>query len=348
MSDMGWMVGPKVIVGATLMGATMVLTDGAPDWPENGRIWRLAADHGVTILGIAPTMVRTMMSYDIDEVRRHDLSRLRVATSAGEPWDPEAWLWFFTHACRRTVPILNYSGGTEVGGAILVGTLHHPLKPCAFAGSVPGHGALVVDDAGRPVAPGGVGDLAMRRVSIGLTRGLWRDPERYIESYWSRFPGIWTHGDWASIDDDGLWYIHGRSDDTIKLAGKRTGPAEIESLLMATGEIVEAAAVGLPDPVKGQSVVCVCVPRAGRVDADGRAARLEAAVVEGLGRPFRPSAIHFVADLPKTRNQKIMRRVVRAILTDTPTGDLTSLVNPEAIDELKRVAEAHRDREETT
>ena len=244
MSDIGWMVGPKIIVGATLLGATLILADGAPDYPITGRIWRLCADHRATMLGIAPTVVRSQMTHAPESVARHDLSSLRLTISVGEPWNPEAWLWFFEHVCKRSIPILNYAGGTEVGGAILCGTLHDPLRPCAFGGSVPGHGADVVGDDGEPVGAGEVGELVMRQTSIGLTRGLWGEAGRYIESYWSRFPDTWVHGDWVSRDEDGLWYIHGRCDDTIKIAGKRTGPAEIESLLLETGEVSEAAAVG--------------------------------------------------------------------------------------------------------
>ena len=335
MSDIGWMVGPKIIVSATLVGATLILTDGAPDYPDTGRIWRLASEHRATMLGIAPTVVRSQMTHGPESVARHDLTRLRLTVSVGEPWNSEAWLWFFEHVCKRSIPILNYAGGTEVGGAILCGTLHDPLRPCAFGGSVPGHGADVANDNGETVEAGEVGELVMRQTSIGLTRGLWGEPERYVESYWSRFPDTWVHGDWVSRDEDGLWYIHGRSDDTIKIAGKRTGPAEIESLLMETGEVAEAAAVGVPDPIKGETLVCVCVPRSGDgADADC-ARRLEAAVVAGLGKPFRPGRVVFVSALPKTRNQKIMRRLVRAALTDSPLGDLSSLVNPDALDELE-------------
>ncbi len=203
---------------------------------------------------------------------------------------------------------------------------------------MPGHGAVVLDEAGEEIAPGEVGELAMRQPSIGLTRGLWGEPERYFDSYWNRFPDTWVHGDWASIDEDGLWYIHGRSDDTIKIAGKRTGPAEIEALLIETGDAVEAAAVGVPDPIKGEAVVCVCVPSGAHASAD----RLGEAVAHGLGRPFRPSAVHLVSQLPKTRNQKIMRRLVRAVLTGDPPGDLSSLVNPDALDELRHVADQEK------
>jgi acetyl-CoA synthetase len=339
MSDMGWVVGPKIVISTTMMGGTMILADGAPDYPEPDRLWRMAADHGATMLGIAATVVRTMMKHGVGRVEAHDLSRLRLTLSVGEPWNTEAWMWFFEHVCGRRIPILNYSGGTEIGGAILTGTLHDPLKPCAFGGGVPGHGVAVLDENGNDIAPGEVGELALRQPSIGLTRGLWRDPDRYIEAYWSRFENTWVHGDWASIDEDGLWYIHGRSDDTIKIAGKRTGPAEIEAILIETGDAVEAAAVGIPDPIKGESVACVCVP----TESNASTKSLEDAVVHGLGRPFRPSRVIFVSQLPKTRNQKIMRRLVRAVFTGDPPGDLSSLVNPDALEELRRAVNEEKD-----
>ena len=229
MSDMGWIVGPKIIISATLTGATLVLAEGTPDYPEPGRIWRLVQNHKVTICGISPTAVRQMMTHGAEVVARYDRSSLRVTVSTGEPWNPDAWDWFFEHVCERRVPVLNYAGGTECGGAILIGTLLHPLKPCAFGCSAPGMCGDIVDPQGNAVAPDELGELIIRQPSIGLTRGLWREPERYQESYWGQIPGVWVQGDLASRDEDGLWYIHGRSDDTINVAGKRTGPAEIES-----------------------------------------------------------------------------------------------------------------------
>jgi acetyl-CoA synthetase len=234
---------------------------------------------------------------------------------------------------QRRVPLLNYSGGTEVGG-ILAGTVIHPLKPCAFAGPVPGTGADVVDAEGATVGVGVTGELVMRAPSIGLTRGLWQDRERYLESYWSRLPNVWVHGDFASRDADGMWYVHGRSDDTLKIAGKRTGPSEIEALLMGTGLVIDAAAVGMPDPVKGTAVVCVCVPRPD-IALDAAAKSLSAAVVAGLGGAFRPAKVVFVPDLPRTRSSKLMRRVVRAAWLGEEVGDLSTLVNPESVEAIR-------------
>ncbi len=336
MSDMGWLTGPILAVAAPMVGATMLLAEGVPDYPEPGRLWRLAQDHAISFLGVAPTMVRAFMQQPEGTVEQYDLSALRVTASTGEPWTPEAWNWFRDKVCRNRAPILNYSGGTEIGGGIVAGTVLHPdLKPCAFAGPIPGMGARVVDADGRPLPRGAVGELALAVPSIGLTRGLWRDPARYIESYWSKIPGMWVHGDFASIDEDGNWFIHGRSDDTIKIAGKRTGPAEIEAFLLATGKVAEAAAIGVPDPVKGSAVVCVCVLARGVAETPALVEELRRAVADGLGSSFRPKQIAFVSDLPKTRSMKIMRRVVRSVWVGEETGDLSGLVNPEAVAQLR-------------
>ena len=271
---------------------------------------------------------------DAFALAERDLSSLRVMISTGEPWTPEAWHWTFQRIGKGRVPLLNFSGGTEMGG-ILTGTVIHPLKPCAFAGPVPGTGADVVDaNTGESVPVGVTGELVMRTPTIGLTRGLWYDRARYLESYWSRLPDLWVHGDFASRDADGMWYVHGRSDDTLKIAGKRTGPAEIEALLMTTGLLVDAVAIGVPDPIKGTAVVCLCVARP---DTDREAAVkvLSTAVTAGLGGAFKPADVVFVPDLPCTRNMKLMRRVVRSAWLGEAAGDLSTLVNPEAVQAIR-------------
>lgn len=333
MSDMGWLVGPLLVFGGLLVGSTIVLAEGAPNYPQPDRLWRLIERHRVSYLGLAPTVARLSMSLSDAELAERDLSSLRVIVSTGEPWTPEAWQWTFERVGQRRVPLLNYSGGTEVGG-ILTGTVIHPLKPCAFAGPVPGTGADVVDAEGASVGSGVTGELVMRTPSIGLTRGLWQDRERYLQSYWARLPNLWVHGDFASRDADGMWYVHGRSDDTLKIAGKRTGPSEIEALLMGTGLVRDAAAVGMPDPVKGTAVVCVCVPQPD-VALDAAARSLSAAVVAGLGGAFRPARVVFVSDLPRTRSSKLMRRVVRAAWLGEEVGDLSTLVNPESVEAIR-------------
>lgn len=338
-SDFGWVVGPMITTVCSMAGATMVLVEGTPDYPDPGRMWRLVDQHKVSFLGVAPTTIRGLMRAGLDEIGKWDLSSLRILASTGEPWTEEAWMWCFENVCKRRIPILNWTGGTEISGGILIGTPLHPLKPCAFGGPVPGMEADIFDDDGNPVPAGQVGELVLKAPSIGLTRGLWKDSERYLESYWSTYDNVWRHGDWASRDEDGLWYVHGRSDDTLKIAGKRTGPAEIEGLVMATGLVSEAAAIGLHDDRAGQKVMCVCVTAPG-VDADDSVAnRVREAVAEGLGKAFRPAHVLFVRDLPKTRNMKIMRRVVRAAVEGTSPGDLTALVNPEAVDYVRDAAQ---------
>ena len=231
--------------------------------------------------------------------------------------------------------MLNWSGGTEIGGGIVSSTVVVGIKPCSFAGSMPGMTAKIVDDNGQPVGPGEVGELVMEMPSIGLTRGLWRDNDRFVETYWSMFGDKWRQGDWAVRDQDGCWYVTGRSDDTLNVSGKRTGPAEIEGLVMATGKISEVAAIGIPDPISGTAVMCVCVPTPGEIINEALDQTVINAVATGLGKSFRPKRLLYVADLPKTRSLKIMRRVVRALIMGEHPGDLSSLLNPEAVDELR-------------
>jgi len=335
MSDMGWLVGPAQVVAPLLQGATVVLAEGTPDYPVPGRLWRTVNDRGVTYLGVAPTVARGLMQVAADP-RDYDLSSLRVVVSSGELWTPDAWNWFFDTVCRRRVPILNISGGTEIGWAIVGNTVIHPHKPCAFSTSLPGMAADVVNANGESLPPGHMGELVLRQPSIGLSRGLWRDPERYLDTYWNKIPGMWAHGDWASRDNDGHWYLHGRSDDTIMVAGKRCGPAEVEAIIMQTGLVLEAAASAMTDAIKGESVLCVCVPREDIEDASAVSERLRQAVVEVLGAAFRPGDVVFVSQLPKTRSMKVMRRVVRWTYEGRDPGDLSSLVNPEAVEELRQ------------
>ena len=334
-SDIGWMMGPWEIFGMTLLGGTFVMYDGALDYPGPDRLWSLVERHRVNILGVSPTLVRSLMRHGEDPVRRHDLSSLRILGSTGEPWNPDPWRWLFDVAGDSRLPIINYSGGTEVSGGLVAGNVLTPLKPAAFAGPPPGIAADVVDDQGRPVR-NEVGELVVRAPWIGMTRGFWKDDQRYEDTYWSRFPDVWVHGDWAEIDQDGLWYILGRSDDTIKIAGKRVGPAEVESVLVEHPAVIEAAAIGVPDELKGQALVCFCVLRSGDAAGPDLAADLKALVASRLGKPLRPEQIEFVADLPKTRNAKVMRRVIRAAYLGQPPGDLSSLENPQAVAEIER------------
>jgi acetyl-CoA synthetase len=333
-SDIGWMMGPWEIFGMTLLGGTFVIYDGALDHPGPDRLWAIVERHGVNILGVSPTLVRSLMRHGDEPVRRHDLSTLRILGSTGEPWNPDPWRWLFDVAGGSRLPIINYSGGTEVSGGLVAGNVLMPLKPASFAGPPPGIDADVVDDRGQPVR-NQVGELVVRAPWIGMTRGFWKDARRYEETYWSRFPDVWVHGDWAEIDDDGLWYILGRSDDTIKIGGKRVGPAEVESALVEHPAVNEAAAIGVPDELKGQALVCFCVLRPGATGDGVLVDELKALVAARLGKPLRPERIEFVSDLPKTRNAKVMRRVIRSAYLGQPPGDLSSLENPQAVAEIE-------------
>ena len=334
LTDMGWMMGPWAVSGALIIGATLAIYEGAVDFPAPDRLWDFAERHKVTVMGIAPTVVRSLMTLGDEHVRKHDLSALRILGSSGEPWNSGPWHWFFDVVGGGHCPIINYSGGTEVSGGIVGCTTITPIKPCSFSGPIPGMVADVVDDSGASVR-GQVGELVIRGPWPGMTRGFWGDPQRYEETYWARFPGIWTHGDWAVIDRDGFWYILGRSDDTIKVAGKRLGPAEVESAAVAHPAVSEAAAIGAPHPVKGETVVVFVVLRPGVEPSEELREGVRASVTQALGPALKPEAVYFVSQLPKTRNGKVLRRLIRARhMGKTDLGDLSSLESPDALEAI--------------
>ena len=337
-TDLGWMMGPWLIMGTLLLGATMVLYDGVPDHPSPDRLWEVVERHRVTVLGISPTAIRALMRYGTDPPRRHDLSSLRILGSTGEPWNPEPWTWYFEHVGGGRCPIMNYSGGTEISGGIVCCDLLHPQVPTAFTGPIPGIAADVYDEHGRSVrGTGAVGELVITRPWPGMTRGFWKDPQRYLDTYWSRWPGVWVHGDWVRADADGFWYILGRSDDTLNIAGKRIGPAEVESALTTHPAVSEAAAIGVPHDVKGEVIACFVVLRPGYAPAEALRDELKQVAAAHLGKALAPEEIRFVRDLPKTRNAKIMRRVIRAVALGQDPGDVSSLENPQAAAEIPRI-----------
>jgi acetyl-CoA synthetase len=338
LTDMGWVMGSFVITAALTNGGTAVFFEGVPDWPEPDRLWAVAERSGTTVLGISPTVVRALMAHGKSWPDRHDLPALQAIGSTGEPWNIEPWYWCAEHVGKGRVPIVNISGGTEIGGSLLCGSVHLPVKPASFPGPTLGVRADVVDEDGRPVR-GQIGELVVRSVWPGMTKGFWRDEERYLEAYWRRFPGVWHHGDLAYVDADGFWYLLGRSDDTIKVAGKRLGPAEVESLLVADDRVVEAAAIGVPDDVKGETLVCFVVLHAHQ-DAGAAVPALRDVVTAALGKAMAPSAIHVVEALPKTRNGKILRRVARASYIGAPPGDLTSIEDASVLERWPRADSA--------
>ncbi|HYK89427.1 MAG TPA: AMP-binding protein [Acidobacteriota bacterium] len=335
-TDLGWMMGPWLIYGATLLGATIAIYDGAPDYPAPDRLWAFCAAHRIGILGVSPTLARIMAAHGVEPRTGHDLSELRILASTGEPWDPETWSWLF-EKLGANLPIINYSGGTEISGGILMGNPLLPIKPCSFSGPCPGIAADVVDESGRSIR-GQVGELIIRRPWIGMARGFWGDPQRYLNTYWSRWPDVWHHGDWARVDGDGYWHILGRSDDTIKVAGRRVGPAEIEAILLSHHGVAEAAVVGIPDEIKGNSPVAFCVPAPGTATGPAFSDELRRRVADALGKPMRPDKVLFVPALPRTRNSKIMRRVIRGAYLNQDVGNIAALENPESVEAIRLLA----------
>ena len=327
-TDMGWIMGPWTVVGGGACGACVVFMEGAPDWPDD-RLWRLVEEERVTMLGVSPTLVRALLPNGEPQA---DLSSLRAVTTTGEPWNRGPYDWLDEHVCGGgRIPIVNISGGTEVGACFLSVTWLAPTKPVSLGFPALGEDMDVFDADGTPLR-GEVGELVCKRPWPGMTRGVWGDPERYLDTYWRRFPGVWCHGDWASVDEDGYWFLHGRSDDTLNIAGKRIGPAELESAALGCPAVAEAAAIGVPHEVKGEVPWIFAVLRQG---GDATADEVGQAVADELGKAFAPARVVFVPALPKTRSQKVVRRAVRASALGTDPGDLTTLENPETLDAIR-------------
>jgi len=330
LSDLGWLMGPMLITAGLFHGGTVVLFEGVPDYPKPDRLWALVERHKVTVMGLSPTAVRGLMPHGAEHVHAHELSSLRILGSTGEPWNPEPYRWLFENVGKARVPIINYTGGTEISGGILGCFPSMPIKPCSFAAPIPGMAADVFDERGRRVR-GQVGELVVTAPWPGMTQGFWKDPARYEETYWSRWNDVWVHGDWAYVDDDGFWFLQGRSDDTLKIAGKRLGPAEVESVLVGHAAVAEAGVIGVPHAVKGEAIVCFVVLRPGQSPSDSLRAELTERVARQMGKALKPERVLFARDLPRTRSAKIMRRVIRATYLGKEAGDLSSLENPAAV-----------------
>ncbi len=334
-SDLGWIMGPWEVVGATALGGTVFLYEGAPDHPAPDRIWDMVERHRITTLGVSPTLIRALIPKGPEHVRRHDLSSLRILASTGEPWNPEPYRWFLEEVGGGRRPVINLSGGTEVGACFLSPHPINELKPCTLRGPALGMAIEVWGPDGKPVAPGEVGELVCTKPWPAMTRGVWGDPERYLDTYWRRWAGVWVHGDWASVDEDGFWFLHGRSDDTMNVAGKRLGPAEVESALAEHPAVAESAAVGIPHPVKGEAIWCFVVAKRDHEAGEGLAAELSGVVAGHLGKAFKPERVVFVDELPRTRSAKILRRAIRATVAHEDPGDLSGLENPSALDGIR-------------
>jgi acetyl-CoA synthetase len=333
-ADMGWIAGSIMLCSALLRGATLVCYDGAPDYPDWSRMGSLIERYRATHFGSTPTLIRGLAANE-ETALRPDISSIRMLMTAGEAIAPEHFDWFQQNFGRGECPLINYTGGTEVSGGLLSSVVVKPIVSGGFNARSPGVAVDVVDPAGKPLT-GEVGELAIFAPFVGMTSSFWKDDARYLETYWQNIDGMWIHGDLALRTPDDHYFILGRSDDTIKVAGKRVGPAEVEEILAKIDGVVEAAVIGADDPVKGQVLVAFLICR----DAPNNVREVAATMIqEGFGRPFAPRAVFVVPDLPKTRSLKILRRVIRSIYSGAPAGDLTSLVNPDVVPTIKRIVQ---------
>ncbi len=332
MADMGWMVGSKSATIASLHGAKMVIAEGVPDFPDEVRFWKLIEKYKVSWTELSPALIRAQMIKDKKLFKDLNLNSLRIVCTGGEPWTEKPWKWLFEFIGKSKVPIMNSAGGTEVSGSILHCCLHRPFKVGSFNAPIPGMSADILTLDGKKVSTDEMGELVMRKSSIGLTKSLWNDDDRYIKNYWSIIKDFWVHGDLASKDKDGHWFLHGRSDDTIKVSGKRIGPSELESVIVKSGKAKEVAAVGIPDENKGSKIILSIVLLE---NSEEKESYFENLVINDLGKSFKPDKIIFVKDLPKTRNMKIMRRVIKSCLTKEDPGDISTLLNPESVEEIR-------------
>ncbi|WP_435073161.1 AMP-binding protein [Halorubrum sp. HHNYT27] len=335
-SDIGWMMGPWTLIGNHAFGGSVVMYEGAPDHPEPDRFWELIDRHGITQFGISPTAIRALRKHGDEWVEGHDLSSLRILGSTGEPWDPESWRWFYDAVGGGDCPIINISGGTEICGCFLMPMPNQPLKPCTLGGPGLGMDIDIVDESGESVRDAGErGYLVARDSCPSMTKSLWSGDERYLEEYWSTWEDLWDHGDFAQRDADGFWFLHGRADDALNVAGRKVGPAEIEGVLIDHDAVNQAAAVGVPDDTTGTAVVAYVVLEPGVEPSDALRDELRALVGDEHGKPFRPRELLFVDAFPKTQSGKIIRRAIESVYSDEDPGDLSSMENPEALAALR-------------
>lgn len=338
-SDIGWMMGPWEIIGVYFWGGTIVIFEGAPMHPEPDVVWQIVERHKVSTLGISPTLIRALRAFGDEWVTKRDLSSLRLLGSTGEPWDQDSYMWFFKNVGKEKCPIMNISGGTEIVGGLLTPLPLMPLKPCSLGGPGLGMDIDVFSEEGKSLR-NEIGHLVCKKPGPSMTKGFLKDPDRYIETYFDKFPGVWYHGDWAKVDEDDSWFLFGRSDDTIKVAGKRVGPGEVESVLVEHADVAEAAVIGVPHELKGEGLVCFVVLMPGKEETPELAKELKQLVSDKLGAVMRPEIIHTVQMLPKTRSGKIVRRTIRAKYLGENTGDLSSVENPDALEPIGKLKAA--------
>jgi acetyl-CoA synthetase len=338
-ADVGWVTGHSYIVyGPLANGATSVMYEGTPDTPNKDRLWDIAERYGVTILYTAPTAIRTFMKWGEQEPEKHDLSKLRLLGSVGEPINPEAWIWYWQHIGGGRCPIVDTWWQTETG-AIMISPLPGAttLKPGSATFPLPGIEAELVDDAGNTIEKGG-GYLTLTRPWPSMLRGIYGDPERYEETYWSRFPGRYFAGDGCKIDDEGYFWLLGRVDDVMNISGHRISTTEIESALVSHPSVAEAAVIGANDATTGQAIIAYVILRGVNQPSDEHGEALRTHVAKMISPIAKPKAIIFTDELPKTRSGKIMRRLLRDVAEGRSLGDTTTLADPAVVEEIRRRA----------
>ena len=335
-ADVGWITGHSYIVyGPLILGATSVMYEGAPNYPNPDRWWEIIEKYKVTILYTSPTSIRLFMRYGEEWVKKHDLSSLRLLGSVGEPINPEAWMWYYKHIGGERCPIMDTWWQTETGHFMITPLPITPLKPGSATKPFPGIHADVFNEEGKPVKNAG-GNLVILKPWPGMLKGFYGDPERYQRTYWSKYPNVYLAGDVARKDEDGYFWIQGRADDVLNVSGHRIGNAEVESALVSHEKVAEAAVIGKPHELKGECIVAYVVLKEGVEPSDELREELREHVAKEMGKIARPDEIWFVNDLPKTRSGKIMRRVIRAKALGQDVGDVSTLANPEAVEEITR------------
>ena len=334
-SDIGWMMGPWMLIGNHAFGGTIFMYEGAPDHPNPDRFWEMIDSHGLSVFGISPTAIRALQKHGDEWLDGHDLSTLRLLGSTGEPWDPESWLWFYENVGNGETPIMNISGGTEIFGCFLQPLPTMSLKPCTLGGPALGMDTDIVNAKGESIVDTNEqGYLVCKSSAPSMTRSLWSGDERYLNEYWGRFEDMWDHGDWAQKDEDGYWFLHGRSDDVLNVAGRKVGPAEVEGALIDHEAVNAAAAIGASDDTTGTAVVTYVILEAGFDETEELRSELREHVGEELGKPFRPREVLFVDEFPKTQSGKIVRRLIQSVYEGDEMGDLSSIENPHALEKI--------------
>ncbi len=342
-ADVGWVTGHSSIVYAPLMhGASIVVHEGAPDYPKPDRWWEIIEKYKVTIFYTSPTAIRMFMRYGEEWPKKHDLSSLTILGSVGESINPEAWMWYFKNIGEERCPIVDTWWQTETGGVMIspapgIGLV--PLKPGSATFPLPGIDAEVVDEKGSPAPPGTRGYLVIKKPWPGMLMTLYKDPERYKESYWSKFSGVYYTGDYCIKDSEGYFWLLGRADEVLKIAGHRMGTMELESAAISFPAVAEAAVVAKPHEIKGESIVVFAILRKDFEPSEKLKKEITEHMRKTIGPVATPDEIHFVSKLPKTRSGKIMRRVLKAIASRAPLGDVTTLEDEASVEEAKRAYE---------